>query len=189
MKRLFIEIGSVSVVLLLVFAFLFLPAQKKYRQRACMVRDVYQEMQENLPIVMRSGKVEAEVIALSKELGTITKKMTTPVDKGAVATALRRKAEELDLAVIAEEPWNSFRKLPKGEESPWAGVSTRLEKKMTLEGEFASIGRFMEALEAFEVLTRTTSILIRKKDEKDPSDALRVELTMNLYDLHELTLK
>ena len=189
MKRLFIEMGSISLVLLLIFAFLFLPAQKKYRHRARMVHDVYQELQGNLPVVMRSGQVEAEVAELSKELGNINKKMTTPVDKGAVATELRRKAEELNLAVIAGEPWEPSRKVATKEESPWAGVFTRLEKKMTLEGDYASIGRFMEAIETFDDLTRTTSIVIKRKEEKDRGDALRVELTINLYDLHELTLK
>jgi|GEM_PF-5791072 len=189
MRRLFIEIGSVSVVLLLVFAFLFVPAQKKYRQRARMVHDVYQELQESMPVVMRSGQIDAEVAELSKELGSINKKMTTPVDKGAVATELRLKTEELGLAVIADEPWKPSRKVATGEESPWAGAFTRLEKKMTLEGDYAAIGRLMETLEAFEDLTRTTSIVINKKEAKDRSDLLRVVLTMNLYDLHELTLK
>ncbi len=189
MKRLFIEIGSTSVVLLLVFALVFLPAQKKYRQRARTVHDIYEELKENLPVVMRSSQVEYEVAELSKELGGITKKLTTPVDKGNLATALRRKAKELELVVITEEPWNPHNKASKGEETPWAGVFTTLEKKMTLEGGYSSIGRFMESLAAFDGLTRTTSITIKRKAEADRSDDLHVQLTMNLYDLHQLTLK
>lgn len=188
MKRLFIEIGCTSVVLLLVFVLIFLPAQKKYRQRAQTVRDNYQQLQDNLPVVMRSGQVDAEVAALSQSLGNTTKRMTTAVDKGAVATELRRKADELGLAVIAEEPWKTHPKTSTDEQTPWAGVFTTLEKKMTIEGTYESIGRFMEALTEMDDLTRTTSILV-KKDETTRKGELHVEMILNLYDLHQLTLK
>ena len=58
---------------------------------------------------------------------------------------------------------------------------------LSLRGEYASIGRFLEAVEEFDVIARIAEITFQKKNDDDK--ILRADVTIKLYDLHELVLK
>lgn len=187
MKRLILEIGIACGILVILYIALFLPFQNAYRDRAGMVHEKNKDLEKNLPVVMRSSQVEKEFRSLSSELDRLKSRMSKDVDRAEVATLLRNSADRLDLVVKNEGAWSTFTEKSKDDNLLWAGLFRRYRKSMTLEGEFFSIGRFLETVEEIDDFARNTQIVMKKTG--DGSSDLEVELTVDLYDLHELSLK
>ncbi len=187
MKRFILEIGIACGILLVLYLALFIPSLTAYRDRAGTVHDKNSELEANLGVVARSRQVEKEFRNVSTELDRLKRRINEKPDKAKMATTLRKIADELDLVVTMDGSW-AISTNNSAEDNPfWSGLFRRFTKSMTLEGDFFAIGRFLETVEEADAFARNTNVVMKKRSKGN--SGLQVELTVDLYDMHELKFK
>lgn len=188
MKRFLMEIGFSCGALLLVYFAIFCPSLERYKARVQSVQESNQRLFENLPAVLQAGRLEEELKKISGDLDSKKNLLVRSLERGAIATLLRETAQGMNLRVLAEMPWVTHTRRNAGEEmSLWRGKYREMKKKMTLEGDYFAIGRFLEEVQKTVALSRSTKLSLLKEDGRDKE--LRVDVTLTFYDLHELIIE
>jgi hypothetical protein len=187
MKRLLTEIGLTCLIMLAFYFLLFTPALNHYKDRSRMIEENAENLDKDLIAVTRSKMVEETMSKVSSELGERENKMKATMSAGETARYLRERAAVRDLKILTDAKWVANTKPSIDEESQWDGQYTVYSKQMTLIGEFTAVGDFLKEIEEMDSFARTTKAIFKKKGEDDSE--LQVDLTISLYDMHQLSLK